>query len=76
MRTAQVTPAQVEGLTLCMQHWCLATEDALYRAHDRRATSAQRLEALRLSSRAEVRAGRLLTLLRRVETTRFMQEAA
>jgi hypothetical protein len=68
--------AQIHGLAMCMQHWCTAIEDAEFQAHNPHLSSAARVEAFQLASRAEVRAGRLLKLLRSVETERFMQEAA
>ena len=69
-------PTQTQGIAACMEHWFSASEVALDRAHDRRLNSAQRLEAFRLSSRAEARGNRLACLLRTDSAGRWVREAA
>ncbi|MCY1551862.1 hypothetical protein D9M68_882220 [compost metagenome] len=59
-----------------MQHWAGKAEEALAQAHNRHFTSAGRVEALRLASRAESRATRLADLLRAATTARWMRGAA
>jgi hypothetical protein len=76
MSAAVITPAQVHGIALCMQHWCSASEEALDQAHNPHRSSASRVESLRFSSRAETRAERLSNLLRAASTERFVREAA
>lgn len=76
MSAAIVTSAQAHGIAQCAQHWCTVIDDAEHLAHNPHISSSARVEAMRLFSRAEVRAARLLKLLRSVETRRFMREAA
>ena len=69
-------PTQTQGIAACMEHWFSASEAALDQAHNRRVTSAQRIESFRFASRAEARGNRLAQMLRTGTTDRWVREAA